>query len=79
MNGNENASNNGYGECEASPQRVIPPFCLLLFGGAGDMSKRMLLPALYHLFKEENLIREFAVIGIGKPDFTDEQYRAFAK
>ncbi len=37
----------------------IEPFTMVIFGGAGDLSQRLLLPSLFHLFGEEKLIKEF--------------------
>lgn len=44
------------------------PVILTLFGGAGDLAWRKLIPALYNLYKEERLSPSFAVILVdGKP------------
>jgi hypothetical protein len=43
----------------------IEPFALVLFGGTGDLSKRMLLPSLYHLKKDGRLPGDFAVLAFG--------------
>ncbi len=50
-------------------------FIMVIFGGAGDLSKRKLLPTLYHLFKDKRLIDDFYIIGFGKPDLSDNEYR----
>jgi glucose-6-phosphate 1-dehydrogenase len=39
----------------------VEPFAIVLFGGTGDLSKRMLLPSLYHLKKDGRLPEDFAV------------------
>jgi glucose-6-phosphate 1-dehydrogenase len=40
------------------------PSCILvIFGAAGDLTKRKLIPALYNLKKAELLSDNFAVIG----------------
>jgi glucose-6-phosphate 1-dehydrogenase len=52
---------------------------LVIFGGAGDLAHRKLLPALYNLHLDGLLPAAFAVVGVGRRDFTDDQYRAFAK
>lgn len=57
----------------------IEPFTIVIIGGAGDLSRRKLLPTLYHLFHEEKLITEFAVLGVGLDDYSDEQYRGLAR
>jgi glucose-6-phosphate 1-dehydrogenase len=55
------------------------PFTMVIFGGAGDLSKRKLLPTLFHLFLEDELPTEFSVYGFGRLQVTDEQYRAMMK
>ncbi len=53
------------------------PFVLVIFGGAGDLSKRKLLPMLYHLEEEETLSHQSKIVGLGRGDMTDKQYRDF--
>jgi glucose-6-phosphate 1-dehydrogenase len=52
---------------------------LVIFGGAGDLAHRKLLPALYNLYLDGLLPAGFAVVGAGRKDFTDDQYREFAR
>ncbi|MBS1915028.1 MAG: glucose-6-phosphate dehydrogenase [Bacteroidetes bacterium] len=53
-----------------------PPASLLfIFGGSGDLNYRKLSPALYNLFIDEWMPEKFAIIGIGRTAFTDENYR----
>ncbi|MDA3901688.1 MAG: glucose-6-phosphate dehydrogenase [Spirochaetes bacterium] len=49
---------------------------IVIFGGGGDLSRRKLIPTIYHLFKENLLPAGFSVIGFGSPpDGTDESFR----
>jgi glucose-6-phosphate 1-dehydrogenase len=57
----------------------VEPATIVIFGGAGDLAHRKLLPALYNLHLDGLLPPRVAVVGVGRKDFTDEQYRAFAK
>ena len=57
----------------------IQPFTMVIFGGDGDLSRRKLLPTLFHLYQEEKLITEFAILGVGLHERSDEQYRNLAK
>ena len=41
---------------------------LVIFGGAGDLAHRKLLPALYNLHLDGLLPRRFAVVGVGRKD-----------
>jgi glucose-6-phosphate 1-dehydrogenase len=52
---------------------------LVIFGGAGDLAHRKLLPALYNLYVDGLLPDNSAVVGVGRRDFTDDQYREFAR
>src|SRR4051812_34842789 len=65
-------------EGEARP--VAPdPVTIVIFGGAGDLAHRKLLPALYNLHLDGLLPPRLAVVGVGRKDMSDEQYRQFAK
>jgi glucose-6-phosphate 1-dehydrogenase len=55
------------------------PVTLVIFGGAGDLAHRKLLPALYNLHVDGLLPPRFAAVGIGRNALTDEAYRDFAK
>jgi glucose-6-phosphate 1-dehydrogenase len=63
----------------ASPfdSRVKPPepFTLVLFGATGDLAARKLLPALSGLLQNHYLPPEFAIVGIGRRDKTDQSFR----
>ena len=52
---------------------------LVIFGGAGDLTHRKLLPALYNLFVDGLLPAPVVVVGVGRKDFSDDSYRAFAR
>ena len=55
------------------------PATIVIFGGAGDLAHRKLLPALYNLHLDGLLPPRIAVVGAGRNAFTDEAYRAFAR
>src|SRR6516165_11774024 len=48
---------------------------LVIFGGAGDLTWRKLVPALYDLFLNKWMPERSAVIGIGRRPTSDEEYR----
>jgi glucose-6-phosphate 1-dehydrogenase len=52
---------------------------VVIFGGAGDLAHRKLLPALYNLHLDGLLPPRFAIVGVGRKVMTDDEYRAFAK
>src|SRR3954464_5681017 len=57
----------------------VQPITLVIFGGAGDLAHRKLLPALYNLHVDGLLPSQFAVVAVGRRNMTDDDYRAFAK
>jgi glucose-6-phosphate 1-dehydrogenase len=52
---------------------------IVIFGGAGDLTHRKLLPALYNLQVDGLMPPRFAIVAIGRKPMTDESYREFAK
>ncbi|MBP9905212.1 MAG: glucose-6-phosphate dehydrogenase [Rhodoferax sp.] len=50
-------------------------FDLVLFGGTGDLTWRKLMPALFQAFKHGTLPQGARIIGVGRDDLSDEQYR----
>jgi glucose-6-phosphate 1-dehydrogenase len=48
---------------------------MVLFGAAGDLTKRKLAPALFNLVKAKLLSDDFAVLGVSVDDLTLEQFR----
>src|SRR5216684_626353 len=55
------------------------PCIIVIFGGAGDLSHRKLIPALYNLSLDVDLPEKFAILGFSLEDLDDEKYRAFAR
>jgi len=51
------------------------PTVFVIFGGAGDLALRKLVPALYNLFLDGWLPESFEVIGIGHGEMGDEDFR----
>src|SRR5437899_4905024 len=51
------------------------PCVMVIFGAAGDLTGRMLIPALYNLARAGLLSREFAVLGVARAQFSDEDFR----
>ncbi len=51
------------------------PCIMVIFGAAGDLTRRKLVPALYHLLKEGLLSDRFAVLGVDRRELTDVDFR----
>ncbi len=52
-----------------------PPCAMVIFGATGDLTKRKLLPALYNLITNDLLPKEFAVVGVGRTELSDDEFR----
>jgi glucose-6-phosphate 1-dehydrogenase len=52
---------------------------LVLFGGTGDLARRMLLPSLYGLDSDGLLPNDLRIIGTARTDLDDDGYRGRAR
>ncbi len=53
-----------------------PSCTIVIFGAGGDLTKRLLMPALYNLARTGLLPTEFALIGVDRLEMSDEAFRA---
>lgn len=53
----------------------LDPHILVIFGASGDLAERKLLPATFRLFKGGFLPERFALLGVGRSEFSDEAFR----
>ena len=63
---------------ECPPRREAKPAdpcALVIFGATGDLTKRLVVPALYNLSRSEVLPERFALIGVARSDGTAESWR----
>src|SRR3954454_22479172 len=51
------------------------PCIMVIFGAAGDLTGRMLIPALYNLARASLLSRDFAVVGVARAQMSTEDSR----
>jgi glucose-6-phosphate 1-dehydrogenase len=51
--------------------RVPEPIVVVIFGASGDLTKRKLLPALFHLEQAGLLPEEFAIVGVARRPLQD--------
>jgi glucose-6-phosphate 1-dehydrogenase len=58
-----------------SPARPAGPCVLVIFGAAGDLTKRLIIPALCNLRRANLLPEAFAVIGISRHTMNDDTFR----
>jgi len=57
------------------PGRVADPCIMVIFGAAGDLTRRKLIPALYNLAKAQLLSHEFAILGVAHSPMSDDDFR----
>jgi glucose-6-phosphate 1-dehydrogenase len=54
----------------------VGPCIFVIFGASGDLTKRLLIPALYHLKRAKLLPEAFALVGVSRNQESDEAFRA---
>jgi len=57
---------------------AVDPFNLVVFGGAGDLAFRKLIPAMYHRHRDKQLPAEAAIYGVSRRPMSDDEYRKAA-
>ena len=48
---------------------------MVIFGASGDLTKRLLVPSLYNLACDELLSPNFAVLGTGRSEISNDEFR----
>ena len=51
------------------------PCAMVIFGATGDLTKRLVMPALYNLARTKVLPENFALIGVARAEGTAESWR----
>ena len=59
----------------ANASRQAPPATITIFGAAGDLTKRLVIPALYNLVRAGALPDKFSIIGVDYSSQTTETWR----
>ncbi|WP_369977569.1 glucose-6-phosphate dehydrogenase [Xanthomonas bundabergensis] len=55
--------------------QATPPCLIVVFGARGDLTRRLVLPALYNLRRSGALPEQFAVIGVDHGDISETTWR----
>ena len=68
-------------DTSAKASRIVhgdkaPPCNLVIFGAGGDLTRRLLVPALYNLARTGLLPDQFSLIGVDRLELSDESFRA---
>ena len=58
-----------------APGRVPDPCTLVIFGATGDLTRRKLVPAIWHLDRQGRLPKNFALLGLGRSPMDDDGFR----
>jgi glucose-6-phosphate 1-dehydrogenase len=60
--------------------RIIPvqPFDYVVFGATGDLTKRKLIPALYHRFMDGQFDEQSRIIGVSRSKLSDAEFQKLA-
>jgi len=69
-----NASSEREGNAE---EEIRPPFTLVIFGASGDLTRRLLAPALAHLLRDGAVSPDFAIVGVARKGMSDSEFRAY--
>jgi glucose-6-phosphate 1-dehydrogenase len=59
--------------------RIADRCIMVIFGASGDLTTRMLLPALYNLKRTNLLPEEFAILGFAKDEISEDDFRKRAR
>ena len=59
----------------AKPDRPADPCVMVIFGAAGDLTKRKLVPAIANLAQSRLLPDQFAAIGVARDDLDAARFR----
>ncbi|KKC35387.1 glucose-6-phosphate dehydrogenase [Devosia epidermidihirudinis] len=57
----------------------VPTFDYVVFGATGDLTKRKLIPALYHRFLDGQFDDECRIIGVSRSKLSDADFQAAAR
>jgi glucose-6-phosphate 1-dehydrogenase len=67
---NEVKVNEAGGVESQEKERIPDPCVVVIFGASGDLTKRKLLPALFHLEQQNLLPKDFVVVGVARRDIS---------
>jgi glucose-6-phosphate 1-dehydrogenase len=58
-------------------EEIRPPCTLVIFGASGDLTRRLLAPAIAHLSRDGAISPEFAIIGVARSPMSDRDFREY--
>jgi glucose-6-phosphate 1-dehydrogenase len=75
MAGKQDRATKDQGTAEDNGAVPAPPCVMVIFGAAGDLTKRLVVPALYNLVKAKQLSRQFQLVGVDLAAKSTEEWR----
>lgn len=55
--------------------RKAEPALMVVFGASGDLAKRKLIPALFTLFSQGLIDKDFTLVGYARTSYSDDEFR----
>ncbi len=62
-------------QASAGQLRRAGPCVMTIFGGSGDLTRRKLMPSLFHLMQDGLLADDFMIVGVDREPQTDADYQ----
>ena len=75
MTGQPDQLRRAKGGAQADDAAVAPPCAMVIFGAGGDLTKRLIVPALYNLVSAGRLAEGFRLVGVDLAAKTTEEWR----
>ncbi|PPU75473.1 glucose-6-phosphate dehydrogenase [Xanthomonas cucurbitae] len=63
------------GNASMNEQQTTPPCIIVVFGARGDLTRRLVMPALYNLRRAGALGDDFAIVGMDHGDISERAWR----
>lgn len=55
------------------------PAIFIIFGSTGDLAKKRIFPALFNLFKNGLLPEKFRIVGTGRTEYSNDEFRSYVE
>lgn len=56
-------------------ERTPQPLIMVIFGASGDLTQRKLVPAIYHLRRQQRLPPEITIVGVARREWSHDYFR----
>jgi glucose-6-phosphate 1-dehydrogenase len=62
-----------------NPKKPKDATIFTIFGASGDLTKRLLMPAIFNLFVHDALPDKFFILGLSNAEYNDDSFREYIK